>query len=54
MATLTDFQSFSPVTQAGAVPSLELALWMREVVTILREVQAKQADLELRIEALEP
>lgn len=51
MTTPTEFQSFSPVTQTGLVPSQELALWMREVVTILREIQATQADHEARLTA---
>lgn len=51
MTTPTDFQSFSPVTQSREVPSQELALWMREVVTILREIQATQSAHDARLTA---
>lgn len=52
MTTPTEFQAFSPVTKAQSqMPSQELSLWMREVVTILREIQATQADHEARLTA---
>lgn len=51
---LKEYQSFTPITNAGEVPSYEMMVYLRTLSDLLREVQAIQADHEARIAALEP
>lgn len=53
MIAVQEYQAFTPL--AGDLPpSYEAMLWLGDLVRAVQELQAQNADLTARIEALEP